>query len=528
EGDLQGVIEDGDISEDTTLCGDITLNDDLITRDALTLTIRPGTVISVGVDKRIDLGYSGDETTLMIEGTADDPIVFQGTTTDPGHWNTLRVRGSVTSNSIMEYVEIRHAGADGSAGLTVESDKSIEFSNITVEDVAGAGVQAVSFGSDSENLTVNNAGGPAVIATSLKAATDFPVGGSFSGNNPDAIQISDGDYGDDATLVNAGIPYIAADDIITRGAMTLTIEPGVEVQVGVDKRIDLGYSGDQVTVNAAGTSDQPIRFVGTAQESGHWGTIRVRDSVTSDSVFDWIEVSHTGANDEAGMLFDAAVTLKNATFSDNEIAGFRVYRNGLQAESENVTVNNADGASAILDFDALFTIPTGGSYGSGDAYVEVADGDVDKSGTVPAIDGIPYRITDSVITRGSVDLNFAAGVIFDIEIDERFDFGYSGDETTFTIDDVTFRGTTQSPGHWRQILVRSSVTSDSSLTNSQILHAGSSSKAAVEITSGAAGFTLTGNTIEQAANACIDRPDDDTTDYASNNTLDCSGGDYAQ
>ena len=167
------------------------------------------------------------------------------------------------------------------------------------------------------------------------------------------------------------------------------------------------------------------------------------------------------------------------------------------------------------------SLPTGGSYGSGDAYVEVTNGDFSLGGTVPSID-VPYRVSDTIRTLDDMDLTIEAGAIFEMTSDTYLEFGYGGNEVTLEVDGVTFRGTDPSAGHWDGVYLRSSVTSASSVINSTFQHAGVSSGPAVTIDN--ANITFTGNTIEDSAGVCIDRSD--MTDYAADNTLDCTGGDY--
>lgn len=523
--DLQGVIDNGDIDEDIVLCGDVSLEDTFRTTGDITVTIRPGTVITVGVDNYVEFGYAGTEVTLIAEGTAEDPITFQGATPEAGHWDTIYINGSVTSASVFKHVNIRHAGSDDRAALSIRNDRNFEFSDVLIENVKAAGVSAEQFGDPdtAANLTVNNAGGVAAIITSLDGATSFPVGGTFEGNNPDAISISDGDFsGTEVVVRNAGIPYIVDDTIRTTSDMDFTIEAGVAFQVGTDEYIEFGYAGTEVNLNILGTADAPVTFVGTDPGPGHWDAIYVRGTVTSSSVIDYIEVSHAGSSDRPGLVIDSRITLTNATFSENGGADFSVGPDGLDPASENVNVIRDSGPSAQIHMSAASSFPTGGSYGSGDAYVEITNGDFTVGGTVPAID-VPYRVADTIRTTGDLDVTFETGTVFEVEVDNYIEFGYAGTEVTLIMDGVTVRGTDPSAGHWDSLYINQSVTSSSSITNSTFQHAGSSNRAT--ITMRATGVTFEGNTVNESTGPCINR-NGDTTDYASNNTLDCTGGDY--
>lgn len=523
--DLQGVIDDADFSEDIVLCGAVTLQDNLRTTDDIEVTIRPGTVITVGVDNYIEFGYNNTEVTLIAEGTADDPITFQGLTPEPGHWRGVYIRTNVTSASVFKHVNIRHAAGGDSAALEITNSRDFEFGDVLVENVDGVGVRAEKFGdpATAANLSVNNADGPAVELTSLAGATSFPVGGTFADNTENVIVIDEGDFGGDVVMRNAGIPYSVVDNIRTTGDMEFTIEAGVEIQMGTDRYIELGYNNNEVTVNIVGTADEPIRFYGSDPSAGHWEGLYVRSTVTTNSVFDYIEVSHSGSGDDAGMTITSPVTLTNATFSENAVAGLFIGSEGLAAESENVTVVNDDGPSAIIHFNAASTLPTGGSYGSGTAYVEIDEGDFDTGGTVPALD-VPYRVADNIRTTGNLDLTIESGAIFEVAVDKYIEFGYNNNEVTIDIDGVTFRGTDPTPGHWDSILIRGAVTSASSFTNNTIEHAGAGASPAVVVSQPA--LTFEGNTISDSSDACIDQGSE-MIDYASTNTLDCAGGDYA-
>ena len=109
-------------------------------------------------------------------------------------------------------------------------------------------------------------------------------------------------------------PFVICNNapIAIAQGVTLTIEPGVEVQFGSNSRLNANG-----LLSAIGTSSAPITFTGVVTTPGSWQGIGIFGtlSVTNRSVFDHVVIEYAGINVSSGSplhLEHAAVTLKHS------------------------------------------------------------------------------------------------------------------------------------------------------------------------------------------------------------------------
>lgn len=109
-------------------------------------------------------------------------------------------------------------------------------------------------------------------------------------------------------------PFVICNNasIAIAQGVTLTIEPGVEVQFGSNSRLNANG-----TLSAIGTASAPITFTGVVTTPGSWQGIGVFGTLnaTNRSVFDHVVIEYAGINVSSGSqlhLEHAAVTLKNS------------------------------------------------------------------------------------------------------------------------------------------------------------------------------------------------------------------------
>jgi hypothetical protein len=94
---------------------------------ATTLTIAPGTDFVMGPDSAFSVAWSGSAA-LLANGTAAAPITFTGSNPVAGSWAGVSVEATALSTTVLNYVEITHAGASGAA-LTLQL--ALPAANIT-------------------------------------------------------------------------------------------------------------------------------------------------------------------------------------------------------------------------------------------------------------------------------------------------------------------------------------------------------------------------------------------------------------
>ncbi len=136
------------------------------------LTILPGVILEFETAAGIVLGSPGVDCipltgSLNAVGTAQDPIIFRGTTAGQGTWLGLGFNSSTAANHL-EYCEISGGGssqmynAGGQGSIVMTCGASLEINNTTISDSGGWGidfVQGANSLTQANNTFSNNASG---------------------------------------------------------------------------------------------------------------------------------------------------------------------------------------------------------------------------------------------------------------------------------------------------------------------------------------------------------------------------------
>jgi len=515
--DVDGEV-DGRITADTTYCGLVLVTGSLYNTGSHTITARPGTVFRFAVDKGMEFGWASNEATVKFEGTADKPIIFEGTTPERGHWEGITITNSVTSDSVFEHVIIRHAGGDGAA-LKNRSERGLTFKNILIEESANAGMASSSFRAGSENVSVRNSAGPAFILTNGIGVTNFPLGGTHEGVENNYVEVDFDRISVNQIWRNPGIPYVVKTSPYNNAEVEIDFEAGIEFIFRIDKGMEFGWASNEATVRFNGTEEAPIKMRGFVEEPGHWKGIKINGSVSTASLLKHVEIRHAGQGSDFPLALRSAITINDVTLSENEGAAIFIDDQGLRNGSANLNIDNDSGASAEVHSTGALTLPLGGSYGSGSAYVELINGRMGRSGTLSALN-VPYRVKDTIYNNAEISLIVETGTVILFAPDTHIEMGWASNSATFQADGIEMRGANSSAGDWNGFRWSASVNNDSYLRNSTISHA---NDFGIRIGRDN-GADITGNTIDQTTGYCIEKRAADTTDYAAANTLNCTMG----
>ena len=103
----------------------------------------------------------------------------------------------------------------------------------------------------------------------------------------------------DETWHNYGVPYFSYGGVLVGDSTTdptLTIEPGVEIQLASGARFSIGWNAPGA-VRAMGTVAEPITFKGEADRPGSWIGVIFGYFADSSSLFDHTVVDYGGELD---------------------------------------------------------------------------------------------------------------------------------------------------------------------------------------------------------------------------------------
>jgi hypothetical protein len=230
------------------------------------------------------------------------------------------------------------------------------------------------------------------------------------------------------TLTEQCSPYTLTKTLTVDG-WELTIEPGVEIRVEADQRIEVGYGGDGRLL-ARGTAEKPIRFVSRGRkEPGAWRGIALLDRA-GGSTLEHVTLEHAGRDNGSALENRAPdVRVKHVRFVG--VKGRAFQEEGLAARTVEFTDNDlsqAGGEPVLvrLRFENVEGL-RGNTWPAG--AVAQLEGNIEKNLQVPN-PGVPYRVKQPVSIEareesGTASVKVAPGVVFQVMEDGQWTVGYS-------------------------------------------------------------------------------------------------------
>jgi hypothetical protein len=288
-----------------------------------------------------------------------------------------------------------------------------------------------------------------------------------------------GSYNDDLHLINLIDDPDVADYMVTSDIdiyADLIIDPGVRIHVGSDKRIRVRSSG---TLQANGTSDEPIIVTGETEVPGFWRGI-MHESNNVVNVLNHVHISAAGSSDMASgrpktafYVASGRINLQNSVFTGNDGLGVTVWSGDAQVPMvSNYFENNATGAMSILaqhiddidglsDFNGQEIYVRGGSIAGGSEH------------QWPNPLNGSYRVSSDIESYGKIIIE--EGAVFKFENDIRFRLRSDGVMQAMGTESnpVVFKGAVEMAGAWRGLLFESNSL-ENQLHHMHFLHAGHS------------------------------------------------------
>lgn len=304
------------------------------------LRIRAGNRIEMPLNGQLSL----TDSTLMIEGTASEPVVFAPEASAP-FWNRIRLRGPGSAGqSYLAYALLESAGSDPSldaspqrGAIVVESSAGVpatpRIRDTVIVDSNGYGMTLADLTHCSGACENNTIVGSRFSALRMAAnfVGRFGTGNLLAGNNTSGTLGHEGVWvtGDvvdtSATWPANDVPYVVQGDIELRQSSpldplpVLTVEPGAELRFAEGRRLRVGEGNDGV-LDARGTATAPITFT-SIDPSGQtfWRGIDFNQGADG-SALDQVIISYGGSgagtgnvNFRSGSIVDiGAVRFTNA------------------------------------------------------------------------------------------------------------------------------------------------------------------------------------------------------------------------
>ena len=206
------------------------------------------------------------------------------------------------------------------------------------------------------------------------------------------------------TLKDLGLPvdyiYKGSGLLQVRNNAVLTIEPGVTIQF-TDKTGGMEIR-DGATIQAVGTAEKRIGFVGATANKGCWDNILI--TTTTDNQFKYVDMTNGGSRNDAFnhpaifSIENGQVGISHCKVSGGLVHGIVFYDNCRITAFDNNTVENCDdvpvwirGAWKLLekfDMTSVFTNNT-------KQYVQIAPNQSHKEDATISQTSVPYYFSNS-------------------------------------------------------------------------------------------------------------------------------------
>lgn len=343
------------------------VNSSTIEVSGIDWTIEPGAtfVFDQGGEVRLV-----DESAIIANGTAEDPILFTASDEQPGWWNGLYLEETSNANNSLNYVTIEYAGGEeyrrsGEGNLVIarglRDDSSISVTNSTFRHSASYGLWVRSSGDlpDFENNTfTGNSDAPVNIASNRAHLLDN--GSSYTGNDDDYIYVRGGNDIDseNVTWEVTEVPYRISSSTVEIDAVDMTINPGVTLEFEQNGQLRLSGEGGLI---ADGTEEGHITFTGSDDQPGWWDGIYIEESNNANNLLNFATVEYAGGNEYSrsgegnvvigrGLRDDSSIEITNSTISHSDTNGIWVRSNGSvndDACDVNTFENNSEGDCVV-------------------------------------------------------------------------------------------------------------------------------------------------------------------------------------
>lgn len=464
------------------------------------VTIEAGADVRAGEGTSITVGDGDLGSSLFVEGTVSQPVVFSPEDPDglPGSWSGILLAEN-TDAAAIRGARVINAGrnAAGAVTLRTSGDLRVEVSNTSIEGASGCGLEMRSgagLSGASANITIEDTAGPPVCARSYNVHTVPAEGSSYSGAE-NYIQVSDNEMEESVTWENLGIPYGVLDTINVGRPIEpaiLTIEAGTTVAFDENQGLELSTDGNASGLIANGTAAEPVTFTGLgSQEPGAWVGIVARQGVDLDNfILRHTIVDYAGLRKAAILVEDATLLADHLTVQNSYKAGVGLQRSGTFHEDSTHLVSVAHAQEPLyLTANAVGFIPQDGLQLDSDDdiydFIKVVgtNNDVTRTQTWKNL-GMYYFVQDAdVEVNGSAvnptTLTIDYGVKVYIDANRKIAFGRDGEASlviggsdcaTSTEDPTEILGGANSaPGSWLGIQFFSNFNDDTSCIGNLII-----------------------------------------------------------
>jgi parallel beta-helix repeat protein len=362
------------------------------------MTLDPGVIFAFATGKQLQIGFSSNGGEFYAIGTSVSPIIIRAYSNTPGGWEGIYFHANSDewgSTSAMEYCTVRHGNA---YNIYLESTSQPSLTNCTIRNSASHGLVVYQSNPPVHNCSfISNAGYP--IKYEDWTCNLHLQGNTYTTNGLNYIALSGGDYSQNRTLYNDGIPYHVLGDIriILYGSYSrITFTPGITLAFNPGLKIQVGQPSHGGSLWAVGKADSVITFKPYNNAVGGWQGIYFHDGNdnwggTSPMTYCIIE---KGASYNILTEYSTQPTLTNCTIRQS--GGHGMVETESNPTIQNCLFQNNNGYPLKYNDWICNSYIKGNTYtGNLNQYIAHPGGDITSNRTLYN-DGLPYHITGNI------------------------------------------------------------------------------------------------------------------------------------
>ncbi|PVW16275.1 hypothetical protein [Marixanthomonas spongiae] len=255
------------------------------------LKVEPGVVIAFENDAGMFIDM--DNHIFEVKGTAENPVIFTGTSKQNGHWRGLYFSTAHNPNNKIEHTIIEYAGSEplkptspvyeGSlaiSGVSGTTPQALLMNHVKIRNSGNFGLDFSGLQTNANvtvrNLTLTENNGVAAKVTA-EMAHIFDASSSYSGNEVDVVNIVRSYYEitQPVTWKNLDVPYLVDDRVHIKDGGHLTIAAGTELYFKPLAYLQASdgstAGGNNLSLKVMGTATNPVLL--SAANGTNWGGI---------------------------------------------------------------------------------------------------------------------------------------------------------------------------------------------------------------------------------------------------------------
>jgi len=292
--------------------------------------VEPGVRFQMGPGARIEVQAGGS---FKADGTAQDPIFFEGEQSAKGFWDYLQFVSN-NPNNLLNHCHFAHGGGSslsaGSATVALNSNAQLAFTNSTIKESQRNGIlmnHNDSRLSSFENITISDC---TLFPISIKLSQIESINETIvftSGNGFNQIEVNGLSSAVPLTIPKASGPYLFKGTSSLEAATI--ISAGTEIHIAPSAKFEIRSSG---SLRIEGEAQKRVKITGDQAAKGYWDYIYFNGSLSPSNQFSYTDITYGGGSNLSccrGIiaLSNSALSMENSSITHSLRYGIVVRSN---------------------------------------------------------------------------------------------------------------------------------------------------------------------------------------------------------